>query len=113
MAKIGKNIPIPFSETEVSPDKVSDKYINNPNKKRFIKIIIRPITNCNFLFLNKNIAISERIADVMNIKGINFKVITSFKNKSTTKISCLIVFHKLNIKIKPPDTMVAKNKYIV
>lgn len=49
----------------------------------------------------------------MNIKGINFKVITSFENKSTTKIFSLIVFHKLNTKISPPETMDAKNKYMV
>lgn len=49
----------------------------------------------------------------MNIKGTTFKVITSLENKSTTKIFSLIVFHKLNTKIKPPETTEAKNKYIV
>lgn len=49
----------------------------------------------------------------MNIKGITLKVIASLENKSTTKIFSLIVFHRLNIKIKPPDTIEAKIKYIV
>ena len=49
----------------------------------------------------------------MNIKGITFKVKTSLENKSTTNIFSLIVFHKLNTKIKPPETMEAKSKYIV
>ena len=43
----GKNIPIPFSETAVSPDNVCDKYINTPNKKRLINMFKRPKTNCN------------------------------------------------------------------
>ena len=49
----------------------------------------------------------------MNIKGINLNAIPSLDNKSTTKIFSLIVFHRLNIKIKPPETKDAKNKYIV
>ncbi len=44
---IGKNIPIPFSETKASPDNVCDRYINNPNKKRFINMFKRPKTNYN------------------------------------------------------------------
>ena len=51
ITKKGMNIPIPFSE-EASPGMFRDKKINIPNKKRLIKIIIRPSTNCNFLFLN-------------------------------------------------------------
>ena len=49
----------------------------------------------------------------MNIKGINFNVIPSFENKSTTNIFSLIVFHKLNTKINPPETIEANTKYIV
>jgi hypothetical protein len=33
--KIGKNIPTPFSEIEVSPDAVSVRNTNNPNKIKF------------------------------------------------------------------------------
>ena len=33
---IGRNIPIPFSETNaVPPDKFSERYTNNPNKIKF------------------------------------------------------------------------------
>ena len=80
---------------------------------RFIKIITRPNTNCNFLSLNKKIAPIDKREDVMNIKGIAFKTTISFENKSTTNIFSLIVFHKLNTKIKPPDTNEANNKYTV
>lgn len=74
---------------------------------------MRPSTNCNFLLLNKKIAIIDKTADAMNIKGITFNVSISLENKSTTKICCLIVFHKLNTKIKPPDTIEAKIRYMV
>jgi hypothetical protein len=36
IATIGRNIPIPFSETRtVSPDMFSERYTNNPNKIKF------------------------------------------------------------------------------
>ncbi len=49
----------------------------------------------------------------MNIRGITLKVTCSFENKSKTKICSFKVFHKLNIKINPPEITEAKNKYIV
>ncbi len=52
----------------------------------------------------------DNIADKMNIKGTILSVIVSLENKSTTKIFSLIVFHKLNTKIKPPETNEASNK---
>jgi hypothetical protein len=46
IAKTGRNIPIPFSETAgVSPDKFSERYTNNPNKIKFNIIFNLPITN--------------------------------------------------------------------
>jgi hypothetical protein len=46
IATIGRNIPIPFSETAgVSPDKFSERYTNNPNKIKFNMIFNLPITN--------------------------------------------------------------------
>ena len=56
---------------------------------------------------------SDRIEEAMNIKGITFKVSKSFENKSKTKICSFKVFHKLNIKINPPEITAAKNKYMV
>lgn len=52
----------------------------------------------------------DKIEDVKNIKGITFKAIASLKNKFNTKICSFKVFHKLNTKIKPPETTEAKNK---
>ena len=71
---------------------------------------MRPITNCNFLFLNKNNAINDSIADAKNKRGITLKNNASLKNKSTTNIFSLIVFHKLNTKISPPETIDANSK---
>jgi hypothetical protein len=49
IATIGRNIPIPFSETRtVSPDKFSERYTNNPNKIKFKIIFNLPITNSVF-----------------------------------------------------------------
>jgi hypothetical protein len=110
IAKIGKNIPIPFSETEVSPDTVSDRYINNPNKKRFIKILTRPRTNCNCLFLNRKIVTNAKIDDAMNAVGIILNCIDSSKNKSTINIFFPETIHKLKTKIIPPVTMEVSNK---
>ncbi|GEP52427.1 hypothetical protein FNO01nite_30990 [Flavobacterium noncentrifugens] len=43
---IGRNIPIPFSETiTASPDKFSERYTNNPNKIKFNMIFNLLITN--------------------------------------------------------------------
>jgi len=110
IAKIGKNIPIPFSETKVSPDTVSDKYINNPNKKRFIKIRIRPITNCNFLLLKIKMFTNAKIDEIKNVNGINCKEIDSFENKFTTNIFSPAETQRLKIKINPPQTIEVSNK---
>ena len=56
---------------------------------------------------------NDKIEDVMNIRGITLKANDSFENKSKTKICSFNVFHKLNTKIRPPETIEAKNKYIV
>jgi hypothetical protein len=46
IATIGRNIPIPFSETRtVSPDMFSERYTNNPNKIKFKIIFNLPMTN--------------------------------------------------------------------
>lgn len=110
IAKIGKNIPIPFSETEISPDIISDGYINNPNKKRFIKISIRPITNCNFLLLKIKIFTIAKIDEIKNIIGINCKEIDLFENKSNTNIFSPFEIQRLKIKINPPEAIEDSNK---
>ena len=105
------NIAIPFNETEVSPGKVCDTYINIPNKKRLIKITIRPTTNCNCLFLNRKIAINDTIADNKNKIGTIFCKIESALNKSKTNTSSSDEFvHKLNTTINPLEIIVANNK---
>ncbi len=107
----GKNIPIPFSETAVSPDNVSDKYTNTPNKKRFVKIFKRPNTNCNFLFLNKNIVTIAKRADTINSIGTIFSIIEFAANKSNENTLVFTVLHKLNTKVNPPEIIPANNKY--
>ena len=65
--KIGRSIPIPFSETsDISPDMFSVRYTNNPSKIKFNMILSRPKTNCDFLFLNIKIAINDNTADPKN-----------------------------------------------
>ena len=63
---IGRNIPIPFSETTVSPDIFSDKYTKNPSKKKFNMMLRRPKTNWSFLFLNIKIETRAKIPDTTN-----------------------------------------------
>ncbi|GGH46480.1 hypothetical protein GCM10011364_20700 [Mangrovimonas yunxiaonensis] len=63
---IGRKIPIPFSETTVSPDKFSDWYTNNPSKIKFNIILSRPKTNCDFLFLKLKIETTDNNADPKN-----------------------------------------------
>ncbi len=109
----GMNIPIPFSETAVSPDNVRDKYTNTPNKKRFVKILRRPTTNCNCLFLNKKIATTDNMADKKNDTGILFCKKEAACNKSKEKIVLLAVLHKLNTKVNPPEIIPANNRYNV
>ena len=64
--KIGKSIPIPFSETTVSPDKLSDRYTNNPSKIKFNMMLRRPKTNCDCLSLYLKIEIKDNAADPKN-----------------------------------------------
>lgn len=112
MEIIGKNIPIPFSETAVSPDNVCDTYTNTPNKKRFVKILSRPKTNCNFLLLYKNIVITDNIAERKNAEGIVFNNNVAEENKSTEKTVALTELHKLHTKVSPPEIIPTINKYI-
>ena len=95
--KIGRSIPIPFSETsDVSPDKLSDRYTNNPSKIKFNMMLRRSNTNCVCLFLNIKIAINDNKADPKNNPKYN--------NSSLAKNSVsFIVVHKLNTKINPPE----------
>ncbi len=109
----GMNIPIPFSETSVPPDKFSDTYTNTPNKKRFVKIFKRPNTNCSCLFLNKNIVTTDNIADIKNDTGIVFCITEAAENKSNEKIFSFAVLQRLNTKVNPPEIIPAINKYIV
>ena len=50
-------------------------------------MMMRPMTNCNFLFLNKNMVTNAKIDDAKNIVGMDLKDHSFSKNKSTTKIS--------------------------
>lgn len=106
----GMNIPIPFSETEASPDNVSDRYTNTPNKNRFVNMLSRPKTNCNCLFLNKKIATIDKIADTIYNKGILLSKIELEFNKSVEKIISLLVLHNLKTNVKPPEIIPATNK---
>ncbi len=108
----GTNIPIPFSETEASPDNVSERYTNTPNKKRFVKILRRPITNCNFLLLNKKIPINDNAADKKKSIGIIFSTIVDDDKRFIEKTTSLAVLHKLNTKVKPPEMAATNNRYI-
>ena len=63
---IGSSNPIPFSEFAVSPDTVSNRYINNPSKIKFNIIFKRPNTNWVCLVLNKKIEINDSRADAEN-----------------------------------------------
>ena len=75
--------------------------------------MIRPITNCNCLFLNKKIATIDSIAEIINAIGIDFNNVESCWNKSKVKTLSFKVFHKSNTNIKPPETREAINKYMV
>ena len=110
IAKIGRNIPIPFSEIFISPGKIRDTYVNNPNNKRFIKIEILPNTNCSCLFLNKNIAINVMVAESKNSKEIPFNKKESSLKRSITNVGRSEELHKLNTKISPPEIILASSK---
>ncbi len=104
--KIGRRIPIPFSETSVSPDKLSERYTNNPSKIKFNMILRRPKTNCDCLSLYLNIEINDNVAEPRN--KLKYKV-SSLAN--ILKPSALI--HKLNTNIKPAEMPEATSKYKV
>lgn len=53
----GRKIPIPFSETSVSPDKLSVRYTKNPSKIKLNMIDNLFNTNCVCLFLKLKILI--------------------------------------------------------
>ncbi|CAM1333895.1 protein of unknown function [Tenacibaculum aestuariivivum] len=110
----GKNIPIPFFETEASPDNVSDRYINMPNKRRFINMFNRPRTNCNFLFLNKNKVTIDNKAEIKNNKGQTFSNKVFPDNKSIAYITLLLftLVQRLKIKVNAPEIIPAINRYI-
>lgn len=75
--------------------------------------MIRPITNCNCLFLNKKIAAIDNIAEIINAMGIDFNNVESCWNKSKVKTLSFKFFHKSNTNIKPPETKEVINKYKV
>ena len=100
---IGIKIPIPFSETLVSPDMFSDWYTNNPSKKKFNMMLSRPNINWDFLFLNKNIEIKDRAADPKNNPKYNILSLAK------TKVSFTVV-HKLKTKVKPAETPAANKR---
>ncbi len=109
---IGKNIPIPFSETKVSPDNVCDRYINIPNKKRFINMFNRPKTNCNWRFLNKNIVTKDSKAEIKNNTGTIVSIIEAPESKSTINIGVLFCefVQILKIEVRPAEIITAINK---
>jgi len=77
--KIGKNIPIPFSETlAVPPDKFSVRYTNNPNKIKFNMIFNLPMTNCCCLFLCDNMLNKDNV--VLKLKRHTYTISLIKKN---------------------------------
>ena len=78
---MGSNTPIPFSETKVSPDNVSDLYTKTPSNTKFNMMFKRFNTNCIFRLLKLNIetnvnTIEPRISP--KTKGSFLSMITSF-----------------------------------
>ncbi len=104
-------MPMPFLETEVPPDNVSDTYTNTPNKIRFVKIFNRAKTDCNNLFLNKKIVTIDSMADIKKNIGIIFCNIEKEENKSIEKTGSFAILHKLNTKVSPPEIIPAIKRY--
>lgn len=71
---------------------------------------MRPKTNCNCLFLNRKIVTNATNEDAMNAVGIILYDIDSCENKSTINIFFSATFHKLKMKINPPETIEASSK---
>jgi hypothetical protein len=102
---IGSSNPIPFSEFAVSPDKVSNRYINNPSKIKFNIMFKRPNTNWVCLVLNKKTAINDSAADAKN------KIIYSSESKAYSTFEPTAV--KDSTWDSPPEHMADNNKYTV
>ena len=101
--RTGRNIPIPFSETVVSPDKFRDRYTKNPSKKKFNMIFSCPKTNCDFRFLNINTEANDKMPDNTNNPS------TKKLSLAKTTVSSTVV-QILNTNINPQDTIAERNK---
>lgn len=99
----GRIIPIPFSETAVSPDNVSDRYTITPSKIKFNMMLRRPNTNWVCLLLYLKIEITDNNAD-----SKNKPMIQTISNAITWLPDALIHIDKA--KLSPPETMAAKAK---
>lgn len=74
---------------------------------------MRTKTNCNCLFLNKNIIPTAPADDNKNKIGIIFCKVDASLNRSIAKTFFSDeVVHKLNTKISAPDISAATNKYM-
>lgn len=102
----GRIIPIPFSETAVSPDNVSDKYTITPSKIKFNMMLRRPNTNWVCLLLYLKIIITDSKADSKN------KPIIQMISKAIICVPDMLV-HSEKTKLSPPETMAAITKYNV
>jgi len=105
---IGRNIPIPFSETMsvASPDTLSVRYTNNPNSITFNIIFSLFKTNCLLRFLKLKILITVSIVPAKNkiiVLGINMKYTFSFNP----------LYHKGKTKGNTPKAIKARNIYTV
>lgn len=109
----GKNIPISFFETAASPDNVSIRYANKPNKIRFIKIVNFPKFICKFRLLNLRIVNNGNNAEIKNNMGTNFSEISGSDNKSIARTPSTLVFHRSKKKAITPEEIKARNKYMV
>ena len=102
----GRIIPIPFSETAVSPDNVSDRYTITPSKIKFNMMLRRPNTNWVCLLLYLKIVINDSKAD-----SKNKPLIQTISNAITLDLEALVQIEKT--KLSPPETMAASAKYNV
>lgn len=87
----GRRIPIPFSETSVSPDKLSVRYTKNPSKIKLNIIDNLFKTNCSCLFwyiktlinVSKDTIPNNDIYIVEDVKKTGTSFPTSFHRKKT------------------------------
>ena len=103
---MGIKTPIPFSETKVSPDKVSDLYTKTPSNTKFEIIFKRFKTNCVCRFLKLNIEIIDKITE----RKINPKIKGSDRSIITEPSSASIVGNQRN---NIPIIKAETNKYKV